>query len=311
MFGKIFNVKRNLLFSTDFRKIKSFHNFQMVRLNFRMKRLLFLLMFFCGVFVFSQKNVTMYYEKTQDTLTYYIDNSEVFPCSIVFSEQPVLENMRSPESFRMQQLIPAKSKKVKVSYFVVNDKKKSWGVKKMPGYRVYAGNVFLRTYDSNYEYELPYRTGKSFIMNQGYNGKFSHKNENALDFTMPEGTEILAARGGLVIEVIQKNSRGCPSPSCKDFGNFIRILHSDGSMADYAHLKYNGSKVKVGQQVEKGEFIALSGNTGYSEGPHLHFVAFIPALNDQLRTTIKTLFKVGDGKNTEYLSENKNYLKNY
>jgi murein DD-endopeptidase MepM/ murein hydrolase activator NlpD len=53
--------------------------------------------------------------------------------------------------------------------------------------------------------------------------------------------------------------------------NFIRILHADGSMAVYAHLAEHGALVRQGQPVETGQRIGLSGNTGYSTAPHLHF----------------------------------------
>jgi murein DD-endopeptidase MepM/ murein hydrolase activator NlpD len=53
--------------------------------------------------------------------------------------------------------------------------------------------------------------------------------------------------------------------------NFVRILHDDGSMALYAHLKTGGVLVRVGQQVQAGQQIGLSGNTGFTTGPHLHF----------------------------------------
>jgi murein DD-endopeptidase MepM/ murein hydrolase activator NlpD len=54
--------------------------------------------------------------------------------------------------------------------------------------------------------------------------------------------------------------------------NIIRILHNDGTMALYAHLKPEGVLVRVGQRVRKADVIGLSGNTGFSAGPHLHFV---------------------------------------
>ena len=53
--------------------------------------------------------------------------------------------------------------------------------------------------------------------------------------------------------------------------NFVRILHDDGTMALYAHLKTDGVLVRVGQQVQAGQQIGLSGNTGFTTGPHLHF----------------------------------------
>ncbi|WP_309997394.1 M23 family metallopeptidase [Chryseobacterium sp. 2987] len=54
--------------------------------------------------------------------------------------------------------------------------------------------------------------------------------------------------------------------------------NSDGTFAQYYHLKENGVKVNLGDQVKKGDVIALSGNTGWCNGPHLHFVCYIPNL---------------------------------
>ena len=51
----------------------------------------------------------------------------------------------------------------------------------------------------------------------------------------------------------------------------VRILHDDGTYAVYAHLSWNSIRVRVGDVVQRGEYIADSGNTGYSSGPHLHF----------------------------------------
>ena len=54
--------------------------------------------------------------------------------------------------------------------------------------------------------------------------------------------------------------------------NFIRIVHDHGSMAVYAHHQHEGVQVRTGQRVRKGQPIGLSGNTGFSTAPHLHFV---------------------------------------
>ena len=53
--------------------------------------------------------------------------------------------------------------------------------------------------------------------------------------------------------------------------NFVQVLHDDGTTAVYAHLQLDTVRVRPGQQVVRGEFIANSGNTGFSTGPHLHW----------------------------------------
>lgn len=274
-----------------------------------MKKIFILFLIFQFSFGFSQKNMKMYYENKTDTISYYADNSEIYPVSVVFSGQPELENLRKPEVFKITHVLPPKSVRTKVATFVVTDKKKKWGIKKMPSYFSYLGDVTLKSYDANYQYDLPFRKGKSFQVWQGYNGTFSHQNEYALDFVMPEGTDILAAREGLVIDEVHSNSKGCATESCAKFGNYVTILHSDGTVAQYYHLKLNGVSVKIGDEIKKGDLIGLSGNTGWSNGPHLHFVCFLPDAKN--KKTIKTLFRTLDGTKSEFLAEKKTYSKNY
>lgn len=277
-----------------------------------MKRILIFTLLLSFINLFSQKNIKVYHEKKGDTLVLYADNLEIYPMSFVFSGMPELENMKAPEAFKQIQVMPAKSVKNKVTYFMINDKTKKWAVKKMPGYEMYVGDVTLEKYDSDYQYVLPFAKGKSFTVNQGYNGLFSHQNENSLDFTMPEGTEIVAAREGLVTDVVKHNNTGCAKKSCADQANYITILHSDGSFAQYYHLKQNGVKVNVGDRVNKGDVIGWSGNTGWSKGPHLHFICYLPRLEGQkFRKPLKTLFRIGDGSKIEYLVEKRTYSKEY
>ncbi len=53
--------------------------------------------------------------------------------------------------------------------------------------------------------------------------------------------------------------------------NYVCIYHADGTVANYAHLNTKGVVVKEGDFVNQGQLIAYSGNTGYADGPHLHF----------------------------------------
>lgn len=98
----------------------------------------------------------------------------------------------------------------------------------------------------------------------------------AIDLAMPVGTDIFAARGGTVFEVASTNFSGGLDPE-RDMqtANIVRVVHDDGSHAVYAHLNWNSIRVQVGDRVRRGQFIAESGNTGFSSGPHLHFAVVV------------------------------------
>jgi murein DD-endopeptidase MepM/ murein hydrolase activator NlpD len=121
-----------------------------------------------------------------------------------------------------------------------------------------------------YKYPLPWRGGP-FRLTQGANGQYSHftpKGRYAVDIAMPEGTPIVAARGGMVVKIENEQSGRGNNPA----GNFVRIMHDDGTMGVYLHLMKGSVAVREGQRIETGTRIARSGNTGNSTGPHLHFV---------------------------------------
>ncbi|MCQ4288911.1 M23 family metallopeptidase [Pseudomonas stutzeri] len=121
-----------------------------------------------------------------------------------------------------------------------------------------------------YAYALPWKGGP-FRISQGAGGDFSHnspKGRFAVDVAMPVGTPIVAARAGTVVKVRNDQHGRRPDPA----GNYVRILHDDGTHSAYLHLKRGSVQVKAGQQVKVGSLLGQSGNTGRSTGPHLHFV---------------------------------------
>ncbi|WP_116107715.1 M23 family metallopeptidase [Lewinella sp. IMCC34191] len=159
-------------------------------------------------------------------------------------------------------------------------------------YTYHTGDYRVRRYDTAYVYELPFRGTVPRRVIQGYNGRFSHTDRAALDFDMPEGTEIHAARPGRVVEVINNNESGCSDPICMNFSNLVRILHRDGTIAEYVHLRQHGTTVKIGQKVNNGDLIGYSGNTGFSTAPHLHFAVYQQRFGHRifLPTTFRTAF---------------------
>lgn len=128
--------------------------------------------------------------------------------------------------------------------------------------------------DTSYIYTLPFQDGRAHLLVQGYFGQFSHKERAALDFKMKIGTKVLAARDGIVTRVKEDGTKGGAKREFRSEGNNIIIQHSDNSRSGYWHIQKDGALVNVGDSVKKGQVIALSGNTGYTAFPHLHFIVW-------------------------------------
>ena len=144
-----------------------------------------------------------------------------------------------------------------------------------------SGDVYAR-HDPAALYRLPYTSGSTHRVGQGYDGTFTHQGANrfAVDFNMPVGTAILAARAGVVVDRKDDGVLGCPQPRCAPDGNFVRVRHADGTLAEYAHLRHRGVAVAPGQAVVVGQLLGYSGATGYASGPHLHFAVKKPRAVD-------------------------------
>lgn len=153
-------------------------------------------------------------------------------------------------------------------------------------------------HNASYKYLLPYPQGKSHLLIQGNNSAFTHNLPNsnyAYDFNMPENSLVSAARGGTVGFVSVSNKKGGDNENYLQQANKIMVCHNDGTVGLYAHLRYKGALVDVGEQVYAGEVIGFSGNTGYSTTPHLHFVVLagsksVPIKFRELPDTLKSGF---------------------
>jgi murein DD-endopeptidase MepM/ murein hydrolase activator NlpD len=151
-------------------------------------------------------------------------------------------------------------------------------------------------HDDSYIYQLPYAPGSRFKVTQGYNGSFSHKgaNQYAIDWQMPEGTPVYAARGGVVVKTKDDSSIGGSSMKYDAYNNYILIRHDDGTLGHYCHLQKGGLYVRPGDRVAVGQRIARSGNTGFSSGAHLHFSVF-RTKDGRERVSIPVKFRTSDG----------------
>ncbi len=137
---------------------------------------------------------------------------------------------------------------------------------------------------SHYDYELKVTSG--FGERKPPTGGASSYH-TGIDFGVPSGTSVTSMANGTVeLVTVQNTQKREPCGKPCGYGQYVVIKHNDGSKSLYAHLTLGSARVKVGQKVNAGDIIALSGNTGTSSGPHLH-ISYAP------NGTIKNLYEKG------------------
>ena len=120
------------------------------------------------------------------------------------------------------------------------------------------------------EVSIPFASGTSYRMNLGpYQGNNRHY---SWGFEVPFGTPVQSMDSGKIISVHQpEGGGGCDPKKYLNKGHNVRVLHDDGSVAQYLHVDI---KVKENDVVQKGQVIALTANNGVVCNPHLHVMVY-------------------------------------
>lgn len=260
------------------------------------------------VFIFSaeaessaRKMFQVVTKREGNATRFYVDNREANEVTATFEVQAI--NLKGSKGFPYTGTFPANQL---TEAFTVSpiDPEQHWNYSYTSHYTVGSSNA---RHDDSYVYRLPFAPGATFKCTQAHNGAYSHhgSDQYAIDFKMPVGTPVHAARGGVVAKIKDDSSKGGPDRKYENHANYVLIRHSDGTLGNYAHLAKGGAKVVVGQRVEAGDLIALSGNTGFSSGAHLHFSVF-KTKNGKGRLSIPVKFETANDSAIT-LAEGKTY----
>ncbi len=143
----------------------------------------------------------------------------------------------------------------------------------------YYGDLSIASHDSTYNYSFPFVKNYQSKIIQGYDGDFSHFGDfsaKTLDFEMAVGDTIVASRAGVVSIISVEHNKQGATKAYRKYGNYMILYHDDNTFSQYVHLKQYGNLVEVGDTVKTNQPIALSGFTGWTTVPHLHFGVYKP-----------------------------------
>ena len=202
-------------------------------------------------------------------------NDYVVPVEVVLALDALHNLELPPPNQSMRWVVAPQSELVLLELAAVDD-----NVAPVAEYRfIWIPGAPETEHDADHLYRAPFAVARSYPITQAFPVGITHLTPDsyyAVDLAMPVGTDIYAARAGIVFEVASTNFRG-GTDADQDMAsaNIVRIMHDDGSQAAYAHLNWNSIRVRPGDRVARGQYIADSGNTGFSSGPHLHFVVLV------------------------------------
>lgn len=241
----------------------------------------------------ERKSVRIFSRSDGDVTRIFVENNELAEVTISFHY--ALTNLKSSTTLPLTATFPPNQVTEAFSVTPLDPN--------VPWHYTYTNYHYLGSaeavHDDTYLYSLPYATGRAYKVSQAYGGSFSHggANQYAIDWRMPEGTPVHAARGGLVVKTKDSSDQGGPSVAFDKFNNYVIIRHTDGTMGHYCHLQKGSVQVQEGDWVNDGDLLARSGNTGFSTGPHLHFSVF-KAKSGKERVSIPVRFRTRNGATT-------------
>lgn len=251
-------------------------------------KIIFLLFLFFIHFSFGE-NIKITQTKDNNKIYFYLENNNSFHIHINYDAN--LSNIQTNQTFPFVKVCPPKSKTPLFTLELLEGKKPIF-----KGSYQWKALLENAKHDDAYLYRLPFATNRRIGITQGFNESFSHFgiSKYAVDFDMREGDKIYAMRDGIIIDTKDDSNLHGQSKGFVEYANFIKVKHEDNTFCTYSHLKKDGVFVKIGDKIQRGDIIGLSGNTGYTNGPHLHIVVYKEFIN-QPRESIPIKFKTKEG----------------